>query len=108
MPGRIPRQGGYGGDFGRGEYGEAGSHSVFSDYREPDRDSDDEKLRERILERLRGDPAIDARDVVIKVRNARVTFEGAVDSHRTKFLVEDAADQLGVDDIQNNLNVRRS
>ena len=35
------------------------------------------------------------------------TLEGTVDSRRTKNLAEDVAEQLGVNDVQNNLRVQR-
>jgi osmotically-inducible protein OsmY len=67
----------------------------------------DERLMEMICERLREDPYIDASDVTVTVQSSKVTFDGAVDSRHTKNLIEDVAEQLGVDDVQNNLRVQR-
>jgi hypothetical protein len=67
----------------------------------------DERLKEMICERLREDPQIDASEVTVTVQGSRVTFEGSVDSRHTKNLIEDVAEQLGVDDVQNNLRVQR-
>lgn len=67
----------------------------------------DERLLEMLCERLRDDPHIDASDVSVTVEAGRVTFEGTVDSRQTKNLIEDVAEQLGVDDVQNFLRVQR-
>jgi hypothetical protein len=68
----------------------------------------DDRLKEMLCERLRDDPNIDATDVSVNVESGRVVFEGTVDSRRTRHLIEDVADQFGVDDVQNNLRVIRS
>jgi osmotically-inducible protein OsmY len=65
----------------------------------------DDCLRELLCERLRDDPNIDASEVSVNVESGRVTLEGRVDSRQTKNLVEDVADQFGVEDVQNNLRV---
>ena len=67
----------------------------------------DDRLKEMICERLRDDPHIDASDVTVTVQSSRVTLEGSVDSRHTKNLIEDVAEQFGVDDVQNNLRVQR-
>ncbi len=67
----------------------------------------DDRLKEMICERLRDDPQIDASDVTVTVQNSRVTLEGSVDSRHTKNLIEDVAEQFGVDDVHNNLRVQR-
>jgi hypothetical protein len=67
----------------------------------------DDRLREMLCERLRDDPNIDASEVSVSVQNGRVTLEGTVDSRSTKNLIEDVAEQFGVDDVQNNLRVQR-
>jgi osmotically-inducible protein OsmY len=67
----------------------------------------DERLKEMICERLREDPQIDASEVTVTVQGNRVTFDGSVDSRHTKNLIEDVAEQFGVDDVQNNLRVQR-
>jgi hypothetical protein len=67
----------------------------------------DDRLKEMLCERLRDDPHIDASDVSVSVQNGRVTLDGTVDSRSTKNLIEDVAEQFGVDDVQNNLRVQR-
>lgn len=67
----------------------------------------DERLQEMICERLSEDPDIDASEISVSVQGGRVTIEGTVDSRRTKNLAEDVAEQLGVNDVQNNLRVQR-
>jgi osmotically-inducible protein OsmY len=67
----------------------------------------DERLKEMICERLREDPQIDASDLSVTVQGGKVTFDGTVDSRQTKNLVEDVAEQFGVEDVQNNLRVQR-
>lgn len=67
----------------------------------------DDRLKEMLCERLREDPDIDASDISISVQGGRVTLDGTVDSRRTKNLAEDAAEQLGVEEVQNNLRVQR-
>ena len=134
--GGYGRQGGYGGNYGEGRYGEGGSRSRWNEpYGEGQQytsggdyageslsrgmgqhrgkgpkgyQRSDERLKEMICERLREDPDIDASDVTVSVQNSRVTLEGTVDSRRTKNLVEDVAEQLGVNDVQNNLRVQRA
>lgn len=124
------RQGGYGGDYGRGVYGEGGSRSRFSDYGDsyehtgaygygsrgtgPHRGKgpkgyqrSDERLKEMISERLRDDPEIDASEITVTVQGGLVTLDGTVDSRRTKNLAEDVAEQFGVADVHNNLRVQR-
>jgi osmotically-inducible protein OsmY len=130
------RQGGYGGNYGEGRYGEGGSRSRWNEpYGEGQQytsrgdyagesmsrgmgqhrgkgpkgyQRSDERLKEMICERLREDPDIDASEVTVSVQNSRVTLEGTVDSRHTKNLVEDVAEQLGVNDVQNNLRVQRA
>jgi len=65
----------------------------------------DDRLKEMICERLREDPDIDASEISVNVASGRVTFEGSVDSRRTKNAVEDIAEQFDVTDVQNNLRV---
>jgi osmotically-inducible protein OsmY len=67
----------------------------------------DDQLREMLRERLRDDPNIDASGVSVSVTGGRVTLEGTVGSHATSILIEDVAEQFGVDDVTNNLRVRR-
>ena len=67
----------------------------------------DERLQEMISERLREDPHIDASEVTVTCQNGTITLEGTVDSRHTKNAIEDVAEQLGVEDVQNNLRVQR-
>jgi osmotically-inducible protein OsmY len=67
----------------------------------------DERVKELLCERLHDDPEIDASEITVSVQGGRITLEGTVDSRRTKMMVEDVADQIGVQDVQNNLRVQR-
>lgn len=68
----------------------------------------DERLKEMICERLRDDPEIDPSEVTINVQGGKVTLEGTVDSRHAKNAIEDAAEQFGVQEVQNNLRVQRA
>ena len=67
----------------------------------------DERLKEMICERLRDDPDIDASEVTVTVMSGKITLDGSVDNRRTKNAIEDVADQLGVQEVQNNLRIQR-
>jgi hypothetical protein len=67
----------------------------------------DERLREMICERLMEDGKLDASDVEVDVKDGRVTLDGCVDSRMAKYQIEDMIEQIGVDDVQNNLRVSR-
>jgi hypothetical protein len=109
------RQGGYGGNYGEGRYGEGGSLSDFelaarqqgthrgkgpANYQRTD-----ERLREMLCERLQDHPEIDASDITVSVQDGMVLLEGTVDSRRTRDLVEDVAEELSVMDVRSNLRV---
>jgi len=68
----------------------------------------DERVKEMLCERLHDDPEIDASEVTVNVQGGKITLEGTVDSRRTKNAIEDVAEQLGVQDVQNNLRVQKS
>jgi osmotically-inducible protein OsmY len=68
----------------------------------------DERLKEMLSERLMEDPAIDASEVSIQVSGQTVTLDGTVDSRRTKYDIEQCAEDLGATDIVNNIKVRRA
>src|SRR4051812_46471856 len=68
----------------------------------------DERLKEMISERLREDPAIDASEITVIVASGKVTFQGTVDSRRTKNAVEDIAEQLDANEVQNDLRVAKA
>jgi len=68
----------------------------------------DERLRERICERLTDDPFIDATDVDVTVANGEATLSGEVDSRRMKFAVEElVANTHGIQSVENTIRVRR-
>lgn len=68
----------------------------------------DDRLKEMLSERLMEDPAIDASEVTIQVSGQTVTLDGTVDSRRTKYDIEQCAEDLGATDVVNNLKVRRA
>jgi osmotically-inducible protein OsmY len=68
----------------------------------------DERVKEMLCERLHDDPDIDASEVTISVQGGRITLDGTVDSRRTKNAIEDVAEQIGSQDVQNNLRVQKS
>jgi len=61
-----------------------------------------------LCERLHDDPEIDASEVTINVQGGKITLEGTVDSRRTKNAIEDVAEQIGAQEVQNNLRVQKS
>ena len=60
-----------------------------------------------LCERLHDDPEIDASEVTVNVQGGKITLEGTVDSRRTKNAIEDVAEQIGSQDVQNNLRVQK-
>lgn len=69
----------------------------------------DERIREDISERLSDDPAIDAGDINVDVKNGVVTLSGSVDARHLKHHAEDLADRCGgVKDVDNRLTVRKA
>lgn len=107
------RQGGYGGNYGEGRYGEGGS---LSDFELAGRQShrgkgpanyqrSDERLREMLCERLQDHPDIDASDITVTVTDGIVLLEGTVGSRRARDLVEDVAEELSVLDVRSSLRV---
>jgi hypothetical protein len=68
----------------------------------------DERLRERICERLTDDPFVDATDIEVSVANCEVTVSGTVETRHMKYTVEDLiADIPGVSAVHNSIQVRR-
>lgn len=69
----------------------------------------DERLRERICERLTDDPFIDASDVDVSVANGEATLSGEVESRRMKFAVEElVANMHGIVSVDNTIRIRRN
>lgn len=69
----------------------------------------DERIREDISERLSDDPAIDAGDINVDVKNGVVTLSGSVDARHLKHHAEDLACHCGgVNDVDNKLTVRKA
>lgn len=65
----------------------------------------DERVMENVCEILTRDPAIDATEIEVEVREGRVLLSGQVDSRRTKRLAELSIENLpGVRDIINLLS----
>ncbi|RZT39072.1 BON domain-containing protein [Cupriavidus agavae] len=67
----------------------------------------DARLQEEVCERLAHAPAIDVSEVTVSVSGSVVTLTGSVDNRRTKYAVEDIADDTyGVTDVINQIQVR--
>jgi hypothetical protein len=67
----------------------------------------DERIREDVCERI-ARAGVDADDVEVNVQNAEVILTGAVQRREDKRILEDIAeDVFGVDEVQNQLRVRR-
>jgi osmotically-inducible protein OsmY len=114
----------YGGYSGAGSYGSQGWQEPYGEgqqYGSPgsgqgmhrgkgpkNYQRSDERLKEMLCERLREDPHIDASEVTVNVQGGRITLEGSVDSRQAKNAIEEVADQLGIEDVQNNLRVTRA
>jgi osmotically-inducible protein OsmY len=65
----------------------------------------DERLLETVCEQLTDDPRIDASDIEVEVKQQVVTLRGTVPDRRTKYAVEDLAENAGARDIENQLRV---
>ena len=69
----------------------------------------DERLRERLCERLTDDPFVDASDIEVSVANGEITLSGSVETRRMKYAIEDSvSDVPGVNAIHNSIQVRRA
>lgn len=67
----------------------------------------DERIHEEICERI-ARSGIDAEDVEVRVEKAEVTLTGTTGSRHDKRMLEDLADEVfGVEEVQNQLRVRR-
>lgn len=60
-----------------------------------------------IVERLEDERGLDLRDVEVSVRDGEVFLDGEVRRKADKRRIEDVADIDGVENVQNNLRVRR-
>jgi hypothetical protein len=68
----------------------------------------DDRIREDVNERLTRHPDIDASDIDVRVDNCEVVLTGVVEDRRAKRLAEDIVEDVwGVDDVRNELKVRR-
>lgn len=68
----------------------------------------DEDIEKDVNSRLADNGQLDASDIEVAVDNHEVTLNGSVDSRRSKRLAEDIAETVfGVEDIHNNLRVRK-
>jgi osmotically-inducible protein OsmY len=69
----------------------------------------DERIREDVCDLLMRRPEIDASDVDVQVKDGEVTLTGTVTERHMKRVIEDIAeDVLGVDDVHNQIKVRRA
>jgi len=108
--------GGYGGEGGYGSQGWSGQGSWREPYGEGQHrgkgpknyQRSDERMKEMLCERLHDDPEIDASEVTVTVQGGKITLEGTVDSRRTKNAIEDVAEQIGSQEVQNNLRVQKA
>ena len=67
----------------------------------------EERIKEMLCERLHDDPYIDASEVTVQVQGGRITLDGTVESRHMKNAIEDIAEQVGTQDVQNNLRVQK-
>jgi hypothetical protein len=68
----------------------------------------DGRIQEDINDRLTEDPYLDATDIEVSVMDGEVTLTGMVASREDKRRAERVAEEVsGVDDVQNNLRLRR-
>lgn len=69
----------------------------------------DARIEEDVHDRLTDDPALDASDIEVAVKDREVTLDGTVESRRDKRRAEDCVDSVsGVVHVQNNLRLARA
>ena len=69
----------------------------------------DERLRERICERLTEDSFVDATDIEIAVADGEITLSGSVENRRMKYAAEDLVSEMSaVTAVHNSIRVRRN
>lgn len=67
----------------------------------------DERIKEEISDRLMAHPDVDASEIELSVLNGVVTFTGVVADRHQKRVAENIADDvLGVEDVDNRLEIR--
>jgi hypothetical protein len=68
----------------------------------------DERILEDVNERLAHQDQLDPSEIEVRVENGEVTLTGSVESRWDKFAAEEIADDVrGVDEVHNQLRVRR-
>jgi len=68
----------------------------------------DERIKEDVCERLAQQGHVDASDVEVRVQNGEITLSGTVSDRNDKRRIEELVENLsGVDDIKNEIRVRR-
>jgi len=68
----------------------------------------DERIREDVCDRLSQLDEIDPSDIEVSVQGGEVTLTGTVPSRHMKYIAEESADEVsGVDDVHNQLRVKR-
>jgi hypothetical protein len=69
----------------------------------------DERIREDVCDRLSRDDEVDASDISVRVQNGEVILEGTTETRGQKRRAEEiAANVSGVDDVHNNVRVRKT
>ncbi len=119
------RGSGYGGGYGRGDYGDRGGYEAYGPSytggaarfqrgpyygRGPRNYSrSDERIAEDLNERLTDDPYLDASDIDVRIDDGVATLDGTVSERWMKYRAEDIADGCGgVKEVSNNLRVQPS
>jgi BON domain len=69
----------------------------------------DERIQDEIATRLMSRDDIDSSEVVLQVKDARVTLEGTVPERWMRFAIDDVAESvMGVEEVENNVRVQRT
>lgn len=70
---------------------------------------EDDRIRDDVNDRLMWHGYVDATDIQVNVDDGVVTLSGTVNTRREKRMAEDAAESvLGVDDVNNQIQIRQS
>ena len=95
----------FGGDYGQQGWGRQGS---MRNRPPKGYTRSDERLKEDICERLMSMPHVDAGEVSVEVKDAKVVLEGTVPERSMKHRIEDCAEGVsGVKDVENRIRVSR-